>query len=221
MDIILNSNHSVSVKSIVVNQYENAHDSYNIIVPEGMEDATLYVIGSIKYRSPDKEKYSIAVIDICPDNVWTIYNKFTVYNGTWEVHFMLCFQEIDIEEMPVDLSAISSSTVYISDTINLTVNKVQSYDGFEVPDLSDGWTDAYDKIIAIYNEIHDAYENGAFKGDKGDTGNQGKEGYTPIKGVDYYTEADIQSIKKDILSKIEVERKVVGSRLIIGGKSNE
>ena len=46
------------------------------------------------------------------------------------------------------------------------------------------------------------------KGDKGDTGEQGiqgiqgEDGYTPVKGVDYYTEADKQEIIAAVLASI-------------------
>lgn len=37
---------------------------------------------------------------------------------------------------------------------------------------------------------------------KGDTGEKGQDGDTPIKGEDYFTEAEIQQIKQDILADI-------------------
>lgn len=212
-DIILNSDHSTSINGIVVNQYENAHDSYRIVIPDGMTNSIVYVIGSIKYRAPDKEKYSISMIDICPDSIWTIYNKFTAYNGIWEIHFMLCSQEIDIEESPIDLSELTTSMVYISDPIQLVVKKVTSYDGFEIPEVSEGWTDAFNKIVTVYEEIKNAYEDGLLKGEPG------IKGYTPIKGLDYFTDQEINNIKNDIISTTN-SCEVVGTRLIIGGINN-
>lgn len=53
----------------------------------------------------------------------------------------------------------------------------------------------------------------AIKGDKGDKGEQGhvglqgipgKDGYTPIKGVDYWTESDKLEIKEYIDSQLGV-----------------
>ena len=41
-----------------------------------------------------------------------------------------------------------------------------------------------------------------FKGDKGDTGATGADGYTPIRGTDYWTETDIAEIKAYIDEKI-------------------
>ena len=40
------------------------------------------------------------------------------------------------------------------------------------------------------------------KGEKGDKGDKGENGYTPVKGVDYFTDADKQELIQDILSAL-------------------
>lgn len=40
------------------------------------------------------------------------------------------------------------------------------------------------------------------QGDKGEQGETGADGYIPIKGTDYFTEAEIQQIKSDILADV-------------------
>lgn len=57
------------------------------------------------------------------------------------------------------------------------------------------------KIVFSDNEtLQTKYENGELKGDKGDTGDKGQDGrngidgYTPVKGVDYFTEEDKTSL---------------------------
>lgn len=40
------------------------------------------------------------------------------------------------------------------------------------------------------------------KGDKGNTGKTGADGYTPVKGTDYYTEADKQEIVSLVLEAL-------------------
>jgi hypothetical protein len=42
------------------------------------------------------------------------------------------------------------------------------------------------------------------KGDKGDTGSKGADGKTPIKGTDYFTEADKQEIAEQAASMVEI-----------------
>lgn len=42
------------------------------------------------------------------------------------------------------------------------------------------------------------------KGEKGDTGSPGKDGYTPIKGADYFTEADKAEMVSAVLASIPV-----------------
>lgn len=41
------------------------------------------------------------------------------------------------------------------------------------------------------------------KGDKGDTGANGQDGYTPVKGVDYFTTQDISVIETDVISVVK------------------
>lgn len=40
---------------------------------------------------------------------------------------------------------------------------------------------------------------------KGDTGSQGPAGYTPVKGTDYWTASDIQSIENDLKAYVDTE----------------
>jgi hypothetical protein len=58
----------------------------------------------------------------------------------------------------------------------------------------------------IDNALAQAKESGEFKGEQGVPGKDGVDGYTPVRGVDYWTEDD----KEEIKSYIE--------QLIIGGK---
>ena len=51
--------------------------------------------------------------------------------------------------------------------------------------------------------------NGAIQGPKGDTGNpgpQGEPGYTPVKGTDYFTEADKQEIEQAVAALVDVPK---------------
>lgn len=42
------------------------------------------------------------------------------------------------------------------------------------------------------------------EGPKGDTGSKGNDGYTPIKGTDYWTTSDKQEIVNDVLNEIDI-----------------
>lgn len=41
------------------------------------------------------------------------------------------------------------------------------------------------------------------QGEKGEPGTQGEDGYTPVKGVDYYTDAEKQTLIDEVLGSIE------------------
>lgn len=53
---------------------------------------------------------------------------------------------------------------------------------------------------AVENALTIAKESGEFKGEKGEKGEKGADGYTPVKGTDYWTEADKAEILENILS---------------------
>lgn len=58
------------------------------------------------------------------------------------------------------------------------------------------------ELEAEVAEIERKLEHGDFKGDKGDKGDPGNDGYTPVRGTDYWTEEDKQSIDNDIENKL-------------------
>ena len=46
-------------------------------------------------------------------------------------------------------------------------------------------------VIKYRNSLTEEWQDLiAIKGEKGDTGPQGPAGYTPVRGIDYWTEAD-------------------------------
>lgn len=52
---------------------------------------------------------------------------------------------------------------------------------------------------AVNNALEKAKESGEFKGEKGD---KGQRGDTPMKGVDYFTDADKQELVQDVLNAL-------------------
>ena len=58
-------------------------------------------------------------------------------------------------------------------------------------------------IHAVVNTaLEQAKESGEFDGPQGETGAQGPAGYTPVKGTDYWTAADKQSMVSDVLAAL-------------------
>ena len=70
------------------------------------------------------------------------------------------------------------------------------------------------------SEVETKLANGEFKGDKGDKGDQGDKGdrgiqgekgepgYTPVKGIDYYTETEKQEFVKEVLDALPIAEEV-------------
>lgn len=62
-------------------------------------------------------------------------------------------------------------------------------------------------ILKIWNKLTNQYESVlAIKGEKGD---KGDPGYTPQKGVDYWTDADIQSMVADAVSGVIAQKATI------------
>lgn len=60
-----------------------------------------------------------------------------------------------------------------------------------------------DKEYALTFELSDGSSKTVnFTAPQGPTGDAGKDGYTPVKGVDYFTDADIESIVSDVAALI-------------------
>ena len=65
-----------------------------------------------------------------------------------------------------------------------------------------------DEIAAIAQSVRDDADAGLFngaqgpKGDKGDTGPAGADGYTPVRGTDYFTEADKTEMVNAVLAAL-------------------
>ena len=68
---------------------------------------------------------------------------------------------------------------------------------------------------AVENALALAKESGEFKGDPGKDGIDGKDGYIPIKGVDYYTEADKTEIVENVLIGIKGDLDTISA--LVGG----
>ena len=67
--------------------------------------------------------------------------------------------------------------------------------------------DSGENIITFNDGQSITIKNGSkgTKGDKGDTGQKGADGKTPVKGTDYWTEADKVEIINDVVSKTRID----------------
>lgn len=52
----------------------------------------------------------------------------------------------------------------------------------------------HERITKIEESIQEIKDLGAVQGPPGEQGPQGEPGYTPVKGVDYFTQEDIQAL---------------------------
>lgn len=78
---------------------------------------------------------------------------------------------------------------------------------------------------AVENALEAAKESGDFKGEPGEKGERGEPGYTPIKGVDYYTAQEkaelVQEIEQTAIGDIDaaLDHIIAIQNELIGGGS--
>lgn len=78
-----------------------------------------------------------------------------------------------------------------------------SVNAYETPEITDPSLDLiYTQFHEMYLTIKNAYESGEFKGEKG------TDGYTPVKGTDYWTDADKQEIADYAAKSIQLKNTV-------------
>lgn len=133
--------------------------------------------------------------------------------------------------------------------INLNLKQSIKENDKTIETVPPNFKTAYDDMVDVTQEIKTAYENGELKGEKGDKGDQGipgkdglngkdgaqgekgepgENGYTPVKGVDYFTEVEKQEfeeiIKSDLTSlldkKIDKNQGIENNGKILGIDEN-
>lgn len=115
---------------------------------------------------------------LCPEA-----RKCEVYNGSVDVPNELLTEYMDIRVWGYD----SGMTKY--EQVFEVEKRAKPADYIYTP------TEVWTVEKAVEEALADAKASGDFKGDKGKDGKDGKDGYTPIRGTDYWTDADKAEIK--------------------------
>lgn len=84
--------------------------------------------------------------------------------------------------------------------------------------------DVYSQLMSCVEEaertaqsVRDDADAGRFDGEKGEQGTPGADGYTPQRGVDYWTEGDKQEIVNDTVSSIDQSGKYAEQATTLSG----
>lgn len=103
-----------------------------------------------------------------------------------------------VEIKPVDSYNIGYSNLLdenlrnVSDALDALISAKHSHDNKTV----------LDKLSVAGGKLQYDGSDVGLKGDKGDTGAAGADGYTPVRGTDYWTEADKAEIVDDVLAAL-------------------
>ena len=108
--------------------------------------------------------------------------------------------EIDVD----DINNIAGAVIDIENE-GVSTDLSNYYTKQEVEQKIDEVSDIADEAIEIAQSVRADADNGVFNGKDGadgENGEPGKDGYTPQKGVDYWTEADKEEIKADVVETL-------------------
>lgn len=112
----------------------------------------------------------------------------------------------------IDANKVEDTTTITITKQDKTTKSVEVKDGLPGKDGIDG-TDGSDGVSLDYNwngtslgikrEDEANYQYVNLKGDRGATGNDGADGYTPVRGTDYWTTSDISTIESHCDSYVD------------------
>lgn len=172
--------------------------------PGGMSDTLSLTDGELRYELPQ----SITRHEAVSMNIEGYEGSLRIYKS---VMVELYFNEAVDTDSPVDADGHSIGAEVAENTAarhthdNKDIldkfgetNGKPTYDGSDVGlkgDKGDPFT------YSDFTAEQLAALKGA-KGDKGDKGDPGTDGYTPVKGTDYWTEADKEEIVNDVLAAL-------------------
>ncbi len=86
--------------------------------------------------------------------------------------------------------------------------------------LRPAWQETLDEAQFFLNVVEQKLQNGDFNGKDGEKGEKGDAGYTPQKGVDYYTEAEREALiaelgARDVDGELDAESdKAIANRVV-------
>ena len=132
------------------------------------------------------------------DETWDGFVKTAVFTGTETYHIILDDNGVctvpnevlaDDGEISIGVFGVSGEIVKTSSVYVYNIGKGARTTATAVPDPT---PDAYAQIIKLI-------EDGKVAGPKGDPG---ADGYTPVKGTDYWTPADKAEIVADVIAAL-------------------
>lgn len=136
----------------------------------------------------------VAVFSAKKDRGGILYNACTIVDNT--IAYEFTEQTANIPgKLDCEIKLYDANNELItSPQFTIIVNGVV-YEDDEVEDSNEfsALTEKFSELVSLKNEIKTKLDNGEFVGEqglKGDKGDKGDTGYAPVKGVDYFTEAD-------------------------------
>lgn len=138
------------------------------------------------------------------DKEWnTTLAEFTVLEGL-ETSGQIEEENPDaIESILLRLTRLEQTGGTGGATINdTTPSTTTTYSGSKIEEIAKTKVGTTELNTAVENALTEAKKSGEFDGEPGAKGDPGDDGYTPVKGTDYWTEADKTEIVNDVLAAL-------------------
>ena len=138
--------------------------------------------------------YVLSLTNATPGSGYVFASFYSVYllcaniSGYGTYFFMARMNANDIDYSNAAMPNVTS----VRDALDALVPKSHTHSN----------KDALDKLSVSNGKLQYNGSDVGLKGDKGDTGAAGADGYTPVKGTDYWTEADKAEIVADTLAAL-------------------
>ena len=144
------------------------------------DDSTLY----LKIGAPVE-----ALVPLSDDNQITVQNYITKEEAK-SIPCQLVEYKL-VEGSTTEYELVKNSDMFFGRVL-------PSLDESKIPEVTDPSLDLiYEEMHEMYLTVKNAYESGAFKGEKGDKGDK------PVRGTDYWTNTDKEEIVNDTVETIQ------------------
>lgn len=182
MKVIAKKNRELALINAQNTQNENKAETIELTVPEEYEDYNKKIVFVTDNG---------IVWDIIQDNTYKLTKAITKYK---QVNFYIWLTKGDVDfrskTMPLRFYHNEDASDEITPEEIHGVNTVVNILEEEITKVDSLETELRDLITDIQNKL----DNGEF---------DGEDGYTPQKGIDYFTEQDIEEIETDVKNNLE------------------
>ncbi len=136
-----------------------------------------------------------AVLRVLKPDGKVLYNACNIENG--EAYYEFTAQTVSVTgtlQCAIIIYGADNKIISTPQFLISVSETVGTDEGIESTNEYTALTKTMSSLATLESDLETKRDSGYFKGEKGDDGVNGKDGVTPVKGVDYFTDSDIASL---------------------------